>query len=215
MRSEAIVAGHGGQGVLELANWLAYYHLANGRHVASTPSYGPETRGGKVRGSVVAADAPIDSPIIETPDLLVVMNTPSLDFVPMLRPGGTLLVNRSLVAEVAPRPGLRVVEVPATDLAAGLFAFAPEPGLDTSMAANAVVFGAILALGAGEWATVRGPVEEVFRHTLTDRKQAYRPLDLRATESGFRWVRDHGAGALPATAPGAPLAASNGGAAPP
>ncbi|MCW6167395.1 MAG: hypothetical protein LVQ64_02995 [Thermoplasmatales archaeon] len=44
MKAEVIVAGHGGQGVLELANWLAYFHLRRGRHVAYTPSYGPTSR---------------------------------------------------------------------------------------------------------------------------------------------------------------------------
>ncbi|HTW76465.1 MAG TPA: 2-oxoacid:acceptor oxidoreductase family protein [Thermoplasmata archaeon] len=188
MKTEAIVAGHGGQGVLELANWLAYYYLERGHHVAYTPSYGPETRGGKVKCYVVASDEPIDSPVVEAPDLLVVMNVPSMDFVPLLRPGGTLVINTSLVAGTDLRRDVTVVPVPATELAAGLGRFAPEPGRDTSLAANAVMLGAILARAGGAWEAERTTVESVFRHFLTDRKVVFVPLDLAATELGFRSV---------------------------
>ena len=112
-----ILAGRGGQGVLELANWLAYLHLARGRHVAYTPSYGPETRGGRVKCYVVASNAPIDSPIAEEPDLLVVMNIPSMDYLPLLRPGVRQLVNSSLVKDAHRREDVEVTEVPAAELA--------------------------------------------------------------------------------------------------
>ncbi len=190
MKRETIVAGHGGQGVLELANWLAYSQLVRGRHVAYTPSYGPETRGGKVRCYVVASDDPIASPIVETPDLLIVMNTPSMDFVPSLRPGGTLLVNRSLVGDVPAHPELHVVEVPATQLAADLGPSFPEAGPDTSIAANAVMLGAVLALEGGRWPDEAPIVDRVLRHYLTDRKAALLPLDAAAAETGFRSIRD-------------------------
>lgn len=189
MKRETIVAGHGGQGVLELANWLAYSHLLRGRHVAYTPSYGPETRGGKVRCYVVSSDGPVASPIVEAPDLLIVMNAPSLEFVPSLRPGGTLLVNRSLVGEVPAPPGLLVVEVPATQLAADLGPSFPEAGPETSIAANAVMFGAVLALDGGPWPEERAFVARVLRHSLTDRKASLLPIDLAAAETGFRWIR--------------------------
>ena len=44
-----LIVGHGGQGVLDLGNFIAYNAILQGLHVAYTPSYGPETRGGKVR----------------------------------------------------------------------------------------------------------------------------------------------------------------------
>jgi 2-oxoglutarate ferredoxin oxidoreductase subunit gamma len=188
MKTEAILAGHGGQGILELANWLAYFHLVKGRHVAYTPSYGPETRGGKVKCYVVASDATIDSPIVEEPDLLVVMNIPSMDYVPLLKPGGVLLFNSSLVKESPTRTDVTVREVPAGDLAAGLGAYAPEKGRDTAFAANSVMLGAVLAVSGGDWGTERGTVEAVFHHFLTDRKAGFIPLNLQAAELGFAHI---------------------------
>jgi 2-oxoglutarate ferredoxin oxidoreductase subunit gamma len=188
MKIETILAGHGGQGVLELANWLAYFNLVRGRHVAYTPSYGPETRGGKVKCYVVSSEDRIDSPIVEDPDILVVMNRPSLDFLPLLKAGGTLLVNSSLVKEIPPRGDVTVVEVPATELAGGLREYSPEKGKDTTIAANSVMFGACLAVSGENLRDELEGIKEVFGHFLTGRKAAYIPLNVKAVQEGFEHV---------------------------
>jgi 2-oxoglutarate ferredoxin oxidoreductase subunit gamma len=197
MKIETILAGHGGQGVLELANWLAYFNMVKGRHVAYTPSYGPETRGGKVKCYVVSSDDRIDSPIVEDPDILVVMNIPSLDFVPLLKKGGTLLVNSSLVKESRRRDDVTVVEVPATEIAGGLRAYSPDKGKDTAIAANSVMFGACLAVSGENLENELEGIREVFGHFLTGRKAAFIPLNVKAVEEGF----GHVARARPAGAP--------------
>ena len=188
MKIETILAGHGGQGVLELANWLAYFHLVKGRHVAYTPSYGPETRGGKVKCYVVSSDEAIDSPIVEDPDVLVVMNNPSMDFVTLLKSGGTLVVNSSLVKETHRRGDEKVVEVPATEIAGGLRDYSPEKGRDTTIAANSVMFGACLAVSGEKLREERALLQEVFAHFLSGRKAAYIPLNVKAVEEGFEHV---------------------------
>jgi len=188
MKIETILAGHGGQGVLELANWLAYFNLVRGRHVAYTPSYGPETRGGKVKCYVVSSDERIDSPIVEDPDILVVMNIPSLDFLPLLKSGGTLLVNSSLVKEPPRRADVAVVAVPATEIAGGLRDYSPEKGKDTVIAANSVMFGACLAVSGEHLREELELIREVFGHFLTGRKAAYIPLNVKAVEEGFEHV---------------------------
>jgi len=186
MKTEMIAAGHGGQGVLELANWFAYFYLVKGWHVAYTPSYGPETRGGKVKCYVVCSDERIDSPVVEEPDLLVVMNIPSMDFVPLLKKGGTLVVNSSLVKESHQRGDVKVIEVPATDIAGGLREYAPQPGKDTTIAANSVMFGACLAVNGERFEEERELVQKTFAHFLFDRKAVYIPLNLKAVEEGYR-----------------------------
>ena len=192
MKTEVIAAGHGGQGVLELANWFAYFYLVKGWHVAYTPSYGPETRGGKVKCYVVCSDERIDSPVVEEPDLLVVMNIPSMDFVPLLKPGGTLVVNSSLVKECHQRHDVKVIEVPATDIAGGLGKYAPQPGKDTTIAANSVMFGACLAVNGVHLEEEREHVRAVFAHFLVDRKAVYIPLNLQAVEEGYRAATQSG-----------------------
>jgi len=188
VKTEIITAGQGGQGVLELANYISYYHILKGRHAAFIPSYGPETRGGKVKCYVVASDDVIDSPIVEEPDVLVVMNIPSMDFVPLLKTGGTLLVNSSLVSQSPGRDDIKVQRVPATELAAGLKEFGPPGVSDTSISANAVMFGAYLAVTGESLQDELAGVKELFGHYLTDRKAAYIPLNLRAVQSGYDYL---------------------------
>jgi len=185
MKVEVITAGQGGQGVLELANYISYLHVLKGRHAAYTPSYGPESRGGKVKCYVVGSDELIDSPIVEEPDVLIVMNIPSMDFVPLLKAGGTLVVNSSLVSQAAGRDDVKVFRVPATELAASLKEFSPQSGRDTSIAANSVMFGAYLALTGEGLETELKTIEEVFRHFFTGSKAAYIPLNMRAVRSGY------------------------------
>ncbi len=186
MKSEIIVAGHGGQGVLELANYLSYYELLKGKHVAYTPSYGPESRGGKVKCYVVSSDNEIDSPIVEEPGYLIVMNMPSMDFVTLLKPGGLLLMNSSLIPDQTIRDDIRVVKVPATEIADNLEN--PNGIRDTKIAANCVMLGAYLAATGEE--LDRTVVSEVFQHFLTDRKVVYTQLDLRAVEKGYEFVNN-------------------------
>lgn len=191
MKLEVIVAGQGGQGVLELANYISYFHILKGRHAACTPSYGPETRGGKVKCYVVGSDELIDSPIVEEPDILIVMNIPSMDYVPMLKVGGTLVVNSSLVSQAPNRNDIKVCRVPATQLAADLKEFGVG-GRDTSIAANSVVFGAYLALTGETLQNELGTVKEVFEHFFTDRKAAFIPLNVQAVQTGYEFIKEGG-----------------------
>ena len=138
---------------------------------------------------VVASDEPIDSPIVEEPDILVAMNIPSMDYLPLLKRGGRLLVNSSLVKDARSRADVTVTEVPAAGIAAALGPYSPQKGRDTSIAANSVMLGAVLAIEGEELERQRATVEEVFRHFLTDRKAAYIPLNVQAVEDGYRHVR--------------------------
>ena len=56
MHEEIVISGFGGQGVLFAGQLLAYAGLAEGRHVASIASYGPEMRGGTAHCMVIISD---------------------------------------------------------------------------------------------------------------------------------------------------------------
>ena len=187
MKTQVILAGHGGQGVLDLANFISYYYMLRGKHVAYTPSYGPESRGGKVKCYVVASDEDIDSPIVEEPDYLIVMNTPSMDYLPLLKKGGTVLMNTSLIADEPGRKDITVVKAPVTEIASNLSELKLEGIKDSTIASNSVMFGVFLAtIGA----KVDGMgIREVYEHFLTERKKVYIPLNLHAVERGFAFAK--------------------------
>ena len=76
--TQILIAGFGGQGILFSGKFLAYKGLKEELQVSWLPSYGPEMRGGTANCNVILSDDPVGSPIITTPDVLIAMNTPSL-----------------------------------------------------------------------------------------------------------------------------------------
>jgi len=118
MQSEVMFAGFGGQGILLSAKILAYAGMEEGKEVAWVPSYGPEMRGGTAYCTVVISDRPIGSPIIRNPMHLVAMNRPSLEkFAPMVKPGGVIMINSSLISISSGRKDIDELNVPANDIA--------------------------------------------------------------------------------------------------
>ena len=79
MTYHILIAGFGGQGVLFAGKFLTYLGMMAGKEVSWLPSYGPEMRGGTANCSVILSDDPVGSPIVSHPDILIVMNLPSLD----------------------------------------------------------------------------------------------------------------------------------------
>ena len=113
-----IFAGFGGQGVLLIGQLLAYAGMYEGKNVSWLPSYGPEMRGGTCNCSVCISDDPIGSPLVDTPNTLIVMNTPSYDkFIDSVVPGGTVIIDSTLVDAKCDRTDINVYYVPATALA--------------------------------------------------------------------------------------------------
>jgi 2-oxoglutarate ferredoxin oxidoreductase subunit gamma len=82
------------------------------------PSYGPEMRGGTCNCSVCISDEPIGSPLVTTPDLLIVMNQPSFDkFVPCVREGGKVFFDSTLIDAQTDRKDISLFGIPSQQLA--------------------------------------------------------------------------------------------------
>ena len=79
MTNEYLIAGFGGQGLLFAGKFLVNKGMMEGKEVSWLPSYGPEMRGGTANCSVIISDDPVGSPIVSKPNVLMVMNLPSLD----------------------------------------------------------------------------------------------------------------------------------------
>ena len=113
-----IFAGFGGQGVLFAGKVVAYAGLIEGRELSWLPSYGPEMRGGTANCSICLSDEPIGSPLVTNPNVLVAMNRPSLDkFIGDVEPGGTVILDSSLIDVKVEREDISVHYVPASSLA--------------------------------------------------------------------------------------------------
>jgi 2-oxoglutarate ferredoxin oxidoreductase subunit gamma len=114
-----LIAGFGGQGVLFLGKLIAYAGVLKGKQVTWLPSYGPEMRGGTANCAVILSDGPIGSPIVSEPDVLIAMNLPSFSaYEQKVRPGGTIVLDASLIPDARARTDVSYRALPATRLAA-------------------------------------------------------------------------------------------------
>ena len=120
MQNEVMFAGFGGQGILFSAKILAHAALEQGFEVVWIPSYGAEMRGGTAYCMVVISDRPIGSPIVRNPLHLVAMNRPSLEkFAPVVKPGGVIMINSSLISCDAGRQDVDEIKIPVIGIGAG------------------------------------------------------------------------------------------------
>ena len=117
MTKESIFAGFGGQGVLMMGYAAAVSAMKDGKHVTYIPSYGAEVRGGTANCTVIISDKEIYSPVSSRPDYIVVMNKPSLlKYEPVLKKGGTLFINSSLIDTTPARTDIDIIKIPANDM---------------------------------------------------------------------------------------------------
>jgi len=170
---EIMLAGFGGQGIMLAGKLLATAAMQQGFEVTYMPSYGPEVRGGTANCAVVIADSPIASPVPGPVDTAIIMNDASLrKFAPRLRPGGLLIINRSLIETDPGRDDVELLEVPADELA---------QELGSPKAANMVMLGAYL--GRRAKMNVHA-VANCLQDVLAQRYHKTIPLNTAALEHG-------------------------------
>ena len=177
MTYETIMAGFGGQGLLFSGKVLAHAALIEGKELSWLPSYGPEMRGGTCNCSVIVSDEPVGSPIIAHPNILMVMNEPSLDkFEGTVAPGGKIFVDSSLVARKVARDDVEAVYIPATQMA---------KEMEATSLANMIILGAIV-----EKTRCVAPetISEALRETISARKANLLELNLKAVELGEKFI---------------------------
>ena len=174
METSIVIAGFGGQGALFAGQLLAYAGMDAGRHVTWIPSYGPEMRGGTANCTVIIGDDPIGAPLVTRPDVAVVFNKPSYDkYEPIVKPGGLLVVNRSIAPDVSERDDIEAVYVAAN-------AIAEEFGTVKMM--NMVLIGAMLRRRP---VLERADVAEALKEHLPASKAHLIEPNLKVLQRGY------------------------------
>lgn len=177
MTEKTFMAGFGGQGIISLGQLWVYCGMKEGLEVTFFPFYGAEKRGGIARASVIVSTEEIASPLVTAPDSAVVMNMDSLPLCEdVLKQGGTLIINSSLVKVDTKRTDARVIKVPCNDIAVQLG--------DVKFA-NMVMMG---ALSKATGAVKLDKLEAVLKTFFKADKHKFIPMNMKAIEEGARAV---------------------------
>lgn len=171
---EVFIAGFGGQGVLAAGVVLATAGMKADLHTTWIPSYGAQQRGGTANCSVKISEHEVGSPFIDSPDILLVLNEPSLDkFEQTVKPGGYIFVNSSLVSKEVERDDVTVVTVEATNLATEL---------GNVRVANIIMLGALL--GKVPIVSVERAAEALAEF-FKDKSEKVIDLNIKALQKGI------------------------------
>ena len=177
MKTEIIISGFGGQGVLSMGKILAYSGLMEGKNVTWMPAYGPEQRGGTANVTVIVSDGRISSPILSRYDIAIVLNQPSLDkFEPKVKAGGILIYDGYGVINPPKRKDITIYRIDAMDKAAEM---------KNSKVFNLIVLGGLLKVCPV--VSTDGLRKALFK-TLPERHHDMIPLNMQAVKEGMEII---------------------------
>ncbi len=178
MDEQLIIAGFGGQGVQLMGQLLTQAGMREDKHVSFLPSYGPEMRGGTTNCNVVISDEPVASPIVGEASCAMVLNLPSLlKFEKAVVPGGVLIVNASLCDKPVERDDIRVISIPANEIALEL---------GNIRVVNMIMLGAYLEATK---AVSEDTVMDCLKETFGPRREHLLPINRRAMDEGAKFAR--------------------------
>src|SRR5213592_1020352 len=141
-RTEILISGFGGQGVIRMGQILGLAAIKQGHRVTMLKSHGTETRGGYVRAQIVISPTYVDSPVVEAADVFVAFSAPAYKrFYDLCR--GKILYDPE-----------RHVMVPATALA--------KERLNNVLFANMIMLGALTRLAGMDYAAMKPTMLEVI-----------------------------------------------------
>ena len=174
MNKQILIAGFGGQGILFSGKFLAYEGLIEGKEVSWLPSYGPEMRGGTANCSIILSDTKIGSPIVDNPDVLIAMNTPSYDkYINEVKAGGIAVIDSSLIDKKTDRTDIEAYYIPATKLASD----ENLPGL-----ANMIILGNFIKKSG---IVPVENIEKAMQKVVSAKKQNLFDLNMKAVKLGY------------------------------
>jgi 2-oxoglutarate ferredoxin oxidoreductase subunit gamma len=174
MTEKSFFAGFGGQGIISLGQIWVYCAMKEGKNVTFFPFYGAEKRGGIARAGVIVSDEEIASPLVTIPDSVLVMNPDSLPLCEgILKPGGLMLINSTLVKGAPQRKDINVVSIPAQDMA---------EKIGNPRFANMVALGAMAKL-TGALAVTE--IEGILKKFFSPDKHQFIPLNVEAIRTGY------------------------------
>lgn len=172
--TEMLFAGFGGQGIMFMGKLLAQAGLNSKKNVTWMPSYGAEVRGGTAYSMTKISDFPIASPVVTNPDILIVMNEPSLyKYEDKLKSKGILILNKSLISAKPKRKDIKIVSIPMTGLASKL---------GNTRSANMIAIGALLKC---EKVFPLKTIVRALKDMLGNKEDLYQ-INKKAIEKGFK-----------------------------
>ena len=174
--SSILIAGFGGQGILLAGEVLANALMLDEKEVTWYPCYGAEMRGGTVNCEIVTADEEVSSVNKKEADFIIALNQISFErFFPILKKGGWIIANSSLVKEIKSRMDVNYLFAPITALA---------NELGELRISNIISLGMLAKIS--KLTSIDG-LYKALDNVLPEHRKKLLGLNLKALECGFNF----------------------------
>jgi 2-oxoglutarate ferredoxin oxidoreductase subunit gamma len=162
-RTEILISGFGGQGVVRMGQIIGLCAIYQGQKVTMLKSHGTETRGGYVRTQIVISPDYVDSPVVEKADVFVAFSEPAYKKFYDLA-AGAILYDPELVENLRDDSPERHMAVPATKISNERF--------DNAIFANMIMLGVLTRVSGMVMDSMRKAMLEVIPRFHDDNLEA-------------------------------------------
>lgn len=176
---EIVFAGLGGQGVLTAGLVISQIAVSKEMNATWIPQYGAAMRGGTANCTVKFGEGMVYNPTQEEPDILLAMNNPSFQkFVGIVAPGGTVIIDSSLVTcDTNVRDDITVISIPSSEMALKI---------GHSRGANIIMAG-IIARVTGDFSESEG-ISGMNSMFSKKGKGKFEELNTKAFQLGYNFI---------------------------
>lgn len=167
MKTDIILAGVGGQGILTIASGIGFAALSSNLHIKQAETHGMSQRGGDVQSHLRISDKPISSDLIAQGSAHLILSVEpmeSLRYLPFLRKDGWLVTNTTPFENIPNYPSMdevmkEIKKVP-NHIALDADAIAKEAG--SARASNIVMLGAASPFIDIEFSKLEEGIRQLF-----------------------------------------------------
>ncbi|MFA9423298.1 MAG: 2-oxoacid:acceptor oxidoreductase family protein [Sedimentibacter sp.] len=176
---EILFAGSGGQGVLTSGLVISQIAVSKNLNATWIPQYGAAMRGGTANCTVKFGNGMIYNPAQEEPDILLAMNNPSFQkFINLVTPGGTVIIDSSLVTcDTKTRDDVTVISVPSSEMALKL---------GHTRGVNIIMAG-VVAKASGAFSEDEG-IDGMNKMFRKKGKSKYEEINTKAFQLGYNFI---------------------------
>ncbi len=192
MKTDIILSGVGGQGILSIAAAIGEAALKEGLYMKQAEVHGMSQRGGDVQSNLRLSDRPIASDLIPLghADLIISLEPmESLRYLPYLNKEGWLVTNSQPFINIPNYPDLQKVKAELDKLphkvVLDVEAIAKEAG--SMRAANIVMLGAATPFLGIEYEKIEDGVRSIFAR----KGEEIVAMNLKALKAGYELAQKH------------------------
>lgn len=191
MRTDIILSGVGGQGILSIAAVIGEAALQDGLYMKQAEVHGMSQRGGDVQSNLRISDKPIASDLIPkgSADLIISLEPmEALRYLPYLKKDGWLVTNSEPFINIPNYPEIGKVMAELDKLPHKVILDVEKIAKDvaTSRSANIVMLGAAAPFLGIEYIKI----EEGIRRIFGRKGQEIVDLNLKALDAGHRIAKE-------------------------